>query len=39
MIIGVHEGSAANRLHRVVGILNGACNYLLTQDAGGRGRF
>lgn len=35
----LHEGLAANRLHRVVGILNGTCNYLLTQMQAGAGSF
>ena len=35
----LHEGLAANQLHRVVGILNGTCNYLLTQMQAGAGSF
>ena len=31
IIKSIREGLAANRLHRVYGILNGTCNYILTQ--------
>ncbi len=34
IIKGLREGLAANRLSRVYGILNGTCNYILTQMAG-----
>ncbi|GAB4370312.1 MAG: homoserine dehydrogenase [Kiloniellaceae bacterium] len=34
IIKGLREGLAANRLNRVYGILNGTCNYILTQMAG-----
>jgi homoserine dehydrogenase len=30
-IIGIQEGLAGDRLHRIAGILNGTCNYILTQ--------
>ncbi len=31
IIKSIREGLAANRIHRVYGILNGTCNYILTQ--------
>lgn len=31
VVKGVREGTAANRVHRVIGILNGTCNYILTR--------
>lgn len=31
VIKGVREGTAANRILRVIGILNGTCNYILTR--------
>ena len=31
----LREALAANQIRRVYGILNGTCNYILTQDAGG----
>ncbi len=34
IIKGLREGLAANRIDRVYGILNGTCNYILTQMAG-----
>ncbi|MEQ9609394.1 MAG: homoserine dehydrogenase, partial [Kiloniellaceae bacterium] len=34
IIKGLREGLAGNRLNRVYGILNGTCNYILTQMAG-----
>jgi homoserine dehydrogenase len=35
-IIGIQEGLAGDRLHKIAGILNGTCNYILTQmDAHG----
>lgn len=37
IIKGLREGLAANRISRVYGILNGTCNYILTQMAGGEG--
>jgi homoserine dehydrogenase len=30
-IIGIQEGLAGDRLYRIAGILNGTCNYILTQ--------
>jgi homoserine dehydrogenase len=33
VIKGLREGTAANRLSRVYGILNGTCNYILTRMA------
>jgi homoserine dehydrogenase len=30
-IIGIQEGLAGDRLHKIAGILNGTCNYILTQ--------
>jgi homoserine dehydrogenase len=30
-IIGIQEGLAGDRLHRIAGILNGTCNFILTQ--------
>ena len=35
IIKGLREGLAGNRIDRVYGILNGTCNYILTQMAGG----
>ncbi|NIA67075.1 homoserine dehydrogenase [Pelagibius litoralis] len=39
IIKGLREGLAGNRISRVYGILNGTCNYILTQmsDGGGPG--
>ena len=40
IIKGLREGLAGNSISRVYGILNGTCNYILTQmsgDAGGQG--
>lgn len=34
IIKGLREGLAGNRIDRVYGILNGTCNYILTQMAG-----
>jgi len=34
IIKGLREGLAGNRINRVYGILNGTCNYILTQMAG-----
>ena len=34
IIKGLREGLAANRVSRVYGILNGTCNYILTEMAG-----
>jgi homoserine dehydrogenase len=31
VLSGLHEGLAGDRLHRVNGILNGTCNYILTR--------
>jgi homoserine dehydrogenase len=30
-IIGIQEGLAGDRLHRIAGILNGTCNFILTE--------
>ncbi len=35
IIKGLREGLAGNRISRVYGILNGTCNYILTQMSGG----
>jgi homoserine dehydrogenase len=37
IIKGLREGLAANRISRVYGILNGTCNYILTQMSGSQG--
>jgi homoserine dehydrogenase len=37
-IIAIQEGLAGDRLHRIAGILNGTCNYILTKmEASGAG--
>jgi homoserine dehydrogenase len=38
-IKAIREGLAANRLHRVAGILNGTCNYILTTMRAERREF
>ena len=34
-IIAIQEGLAGDRLHRIAGILNGTCNYILREDGSG----
>ncbi len=31
VVKGIREGTAANRIRRIIGILNGTCNYILTR--------
>jgi homoserine dehydrogenase len=39
VISGVHEGLAGDELFRIYGILNGTCNYILSQIENGGGTF